>query len=130
MGLAFTAALVEFAKHRKAEKDYHLLPGTIAPLVLDSPFGQLDELYRRTTAQFVPKMASQVVLLVSKSQGTEDVLNTLLDYIGEEYLLVRHNRGPNSGHKQESRVLHGKEYEITYFDSEFEGTEILGVGKS
>mgnify|MGYP005852365037 CR=1 FL=1 len=91
LGLAFTAALVEFAKVRQNAEDYRLLPGTVAPLVLDSPFGQLDEAYRATTAEFIPKMARQVVLLVSKSQGSEDVLNAVKDHLGAEYLLVRHN---------------------------------------
>ncbi len=127
LGLAFTAALVEFAKVRKSNKDYYLLPGTIAPLVLDSPFGQLDDSYRKTTAQFVPKMANQVVLLVSKSQGTEDVLSTLSQHIGAEYLLVRHNLAPGVDQKSESRHLNGKRYGITIFDSEFDGTEILEV---
>ena len=47
LGLAFTAALVEFARVRQNADDYRLLRGTVAPLVLDSPFGQLDEDYRR-----------------------------------------------------------------------------------
>ena len=83
LGLAFTAGLIDFAKGRRKAKDYRLLAGTIAPLVLDSPFGQLDETYRATTAEFIPKMANQVVLLVSKSQGSEDVLNVLRDHLGD-----------------------------------------------
>ena len=31
------------------------VPGTVAPLVLDSPFGQLDPEYRKSTATFIPK---------------------------------------------------------------------------
>ena len=127
MGLAFTAALIEFAKVRRKAQDYRLLSGTIAPLVLDSPFGQLDETYRATTAEFIPKMANQVVLLVSKSQGSEDVINVLSDHLGAEYLLVRHNKDPRGDRKQENRYLHGKEFESTVFNSEFDGTKIVEV---
>ena len=35
LGLAFTAALVEFAKIRENASDHRLLKGTVAPLVLD-----------------------------------------------------------------------------------------------
>ena len=127
LGLAFTAALVEFAKVRKNAQDYRLLPGTIAPLVLDSPFGQLDEAYRATTAEFIPKMARQVVLLVSRSQGSEDVLNAVRDHLGAEYLLVRHNRDPRGDRKQESRFFKGEEFKTAIFDADFDGTEIVEI---
>ena len=127
LGLAFTAALIEFAKVRQNAKDYRLLPGTIAPLVLDSPFGQLDEEYRTTTAQFIPKMARQVVLLVSRSQGSADVLTTLKDHLGAEYLLVRHNRDPAGERKQENRYIQGEEFRTVVFDSEYDGTEIVEI---
>lgn len=125
LGLAFTAALVEFAKIRKNAEDYRLLPGTIAPLVLDSPFGQLDEAYRMATAEFIPQMARQVVLLVSKTQGSDEVLDVLKTRIGAEYLLVRHNTEPLGDRKSESRYFKGKEFKTAFFDSDFDGTEIV-----
>lgn len=127
LGLAFTAALVEFAKVRKNAGDYRLLPGTIAPLVLDSPFGQLDEAYRTTTAQFIPKMARQVVLLLSRSQGSPEVLEALQDHVGAEFLLVRHNREPIGDRKQESRYLKGEAFRTAIFDSAFDGTEVMEI---
>jgi DNA sulfur modification protein DndD len=127
LGLAFTAALVKFAKYRKSARDYRLLPGTIAPLVLDSPFGQLDEAYRETTAQFIPKMARQVVLLISKSQGSKEVLDALNDRVGAEYVLVRHNREAPGERKPESRYLKGKEFKTAVFNSNFDGTQVMEV---
>ncbi|WP_371392235.1 AAA family ATPase [Glycocaulis abyssi] len=127
LGLAFTAALVEFAKLRQNAQDYRLLPGTVAPLVLDFPFGQLDDAYRATTAEFIPKMARQVVLLVSKSQGYEDVLNAVRDHLGAEYLLVRHNKEPQGDRKPESRYFKGKEFRTAIFDAEYDGTEIVEI---
>ena len=127
LGLSFTAALVEYAKLRERAEDYSLLPGTIAPLVLDSPFGQLDPDYRETTASYIPKMAKQVVLLLSKSQGSADVLDILRAHIGAEVLLVRHNREEVGNRKPEIRMLKGKEYRTAVFDSDFDGTEVLEI---
>ena len=127
LGLAFTVALIEFARVRRNARDYRLLPGTIAPLVLDSPFGQLDEHYRATTAKFIPKMARQVVLLVSKSQGSKDVLNGLKEHLGAEYLLVRHNSEAGGERKQERRHFQGKTFNTVVFESEFDGTEIVEI---
>ncbi len=130
LGLAFTAALVEFAKVRENAKDYRLLPGTIAPLVLDSPFGQLDEAYRAATAEFIPKMARQVVLLVSKSQGSESVLDIMKDRLGAEYVLVRHNTEPAGTREPDSRFFGGKEFDTVVFNAEFDGTKIMEIAGS
>lgn len=127
LGLSFTAALVEFAKNRERADDYKLLPGTIAPLVLDSPFGQLDPDYRQTTAEYIPQMAHQVVLLLSKSQGSPEVLDSLRDRIGAEFLLVRHNKEPMDHRRPETRILKGKEHRTAVFESEFDGTEVVGL---
>jgi hypothetical protein len=72
-------------------------------------------------------MARQVVLLVSKSQGSEEVLEVLREHLGAEYLLVRHNREPRGERKEERRYFEGQEFQTAVFDSKFDGTEIREV---
>ena len=127
LGLAFTAALVKFAKVRQRATCYWLLPGTIAPLVLDSPFGQLDDAYQTTIAEKIPQMARQVVLLLSRSQGSQEVLRVLQEHVGAEFLLVRHNRASIGERKQESRYFKDEEFKTSVFDSTFDGTEVVEV---
>jgi hypothetical protein len=127
LGLAFTAALVAFAKVRRNAQDYRLLRGTIAPLVLDSPFGQLDEAYRQTTAEYVPQMAEQVILMISKSQGSGGVMDALEGQIGEEYVLVRHNKAPRNNRPPEIRQFNGKDVETAMFDAPFDGSSFARV---
>jgi DNA sulfur modification protein DndD len=127
LGLAFTAALVEFAKLRQNAQDYRLLRGTVAPLVLDSPFGQLDDDYRKTTAQYVPEMAGQVVLMVSKSQSSGGVLDALQNRIGEEYVLIRRNKGARGERTPELRQFGGKDVETAVFDADHDGSGFLRV---
>lgn len=127
LGLAFTAALVEFAKLRQNAQDHRLLRGTVAPLVLDSPFGQLDESYRQTTGEYVPKMASQVVLMVSGSQAQGGAVQALRERVGKEYVLVRTNKGPRKDGAREVKLLRGKDYETSLFDQQADGTEIVQV---
>jgi DNA sulfur modification protein DndD len=126
LGLIFTAALVEFAKVRENAKDVRLLKGTIAPLVLDSPFGQLDDSYRATTAEYVPEMAGQVVLMVSRQQGG-GVLDVLRHRIGEEYVLVRHNKDSRGERKPEVHQVHGRDIETSLFDQDYDGTSFVRV---
>lgn len=127
LGLAFTGAIAKYAKERQQLVDDILLPGTVAPLVVDSPFGHLDPLYRRGVAEFLPSLASQVILLVSTSQASDTVMETLAPKIGDEYLLTRHNRADGSGKQREVIEVHGHTYELTTYDSEIEGTRIAEV---
>lgn len=127
LGLAFTAALVEFAKLRQNAEDHRLLRGTVAPLVLDSPFGQLDYSYRQTTGEYVPRMASQVVLMVSGSQADGGAIDALRERVGKEYVLVRTNKGPRKEGASEFKQLHGKDYETSLFDQPADGTQIVEV---
>lgn len=127
LGLAFTAALVEFAKLRQNAQDHRLLRGTVAPLVLDSPFGQLDDAYRQTTAEYIPQMAGQVLLMVSSSQASGSVMDTITERIGEEYVLVRHNRDPRGGRPFEVRQFNGKDVETAVFDADFDGSTFVRV---
>ena len=124
LGLAFTGALAKFAKIRKNAKSKLLLPGTEAPLVLDAPFGKLDSIYKHATAEFLPEMASQVVVMVNKEQGSAKVLELLKDHIGFQYALVRHNKSPQGEKRSEQLVLDEKSIEITSYDSLFDGTAI------
>ena len=127
LGLAFTAALCKFAKIRKTATSDFLLPGTEAPLVLDSPFGKLDTVYKVATAEFIPEMASQVILMVSKEQGSENVISKLKDSIGAEYCLISHNSSERGEKGEESIDIGGNHIITTVFESKFDGTEILEV---
>lgn len=124
LGLAFTGALAKFAKLRKNAKSKILLPGTEAPLVLDAPFGKLDPIYKHATAEFLPKMSSQVIVMVNQEQGSPKVLDLLRDRVGYQYALVRHNRSPQNNKASETLIVNGKNIKITRYESTFDGTAI------
>ncbi len=111
LSLAFIASLIGFAAERKNDTSKLLKPGTTAPLLLDSPFGQLDPSYRKSTAAFLPGLAEQVILLVSKSQGDLDVIDALGDRVGSEYVLISENTG-HQGDKPHD-VIRLKNVDIT-----------------
>ena len=120
ISLLFTAALIEFAKVRKNADHSILLPGTEAPLILDSPFGSLDDIYQPRLAPVLPKLSKQLVLLLSGSQKRfiEDELNP---HVGQRYLFVRHEKHS----KEEPEVtINGKNYTQLYLNSEKSFTEI------
>ena len=128
MSLAFLAALVEYAVKRSENDAAGLfIPAAIAPLVLDSPFGQLDINYREATAKFVPQMAPQVVLLVSSSQGNDAVYFALQGKIGKEYVLIAHNQGERGQKSDDVRNIAGEKIATTLFNKERDMTEVREV---
>jgi DNA sulfur modification protein DndD len=128
MSLAFITALVQYADARtKSDENGLFIPATVAPLILDSPFGQLDDSYRQATAKFVPEMAPQVVLLVSSSQGKAEVIDALQSRIGAEYVLIAHNAGPKGEKKQDFLTIGGKKMATTLFSRDRNMTEIQEV---
>jgi chromosome segregation ATPase len=116
LSLAFIASLVKFAASRINASDLILKPGTMAPLVLDAPLGQLDPSYQESVAEFLPKLAHQVVLLVSGSQGGEAVLEALQPHVAAEYVLIQENRGPLGKKKQLKCVLRNKERDLILYN--------------
>jgi DNA sulfur modification protein DndD len=118
VSLAFTSALIQYSRMRLTASGGILTPGTIAPLVLDSPFGQLDVQYRGSTASFVPTMAGQVILLVSSSQGDKMVMEALEPFIGAQYLLVSENSGDRGEKPNDAIVLRGREHNASLFNQE------------
>lgn len=116
LSLVFIASLVKFASSRVDDDVEILKPGTVAPLVLDAPFGQLDPDYQEDTARILPKLAEQVVLLVTSSQGNERVLAALKPFVGAEYVLISENQGTKGDKRETSVVLHGKRHITSIFN--------------
>lgn len=127
LGLAFTGAIADFARDRQSEGDDILLSGAEAPLVVDSPFGHLDTKYRQGVAKFLPSMASQVILLLSSSQASQEVLDELADKIGSQYVLSRFERSDGGSREIETVDIDGKTHNLTQYNQEFTGTRIVEV---
>ena len=122
--------MCDFAKERKNSQDDMLLPGTEAPLVLDAPFGQLDSVYKQATAEFLPNMARQVIIMVSSSQGTKDVMEVFKGKVSNEYVLIYHSKESQGERKTEMININGQDIEITRYGSIFDGTEVRVVKQS
>lgn len=124
LSLLFIGSLVKFAASRINDDRFVLKPGTIAPLILDAPFGQLDPYYQKDVASYIPKLAEQVVLLVSSSQGNKGVLDALAPFVGAEYILFSENKEDRGNKKETKLVLHGTDYVTSLFNQKKSLTRI------
>lgn len=96
------------------------------PIVMDSPFGSLDETYRRQVAKSIPKLANQLVVLATKTQWRGEVAQEMANYIGREYILVYHSPKPDC--EEDSIELSRTRYPLVkHSPNEFEYTEIIAV---
>ena len=92
---------------------------------MDSPFGSLESDYQRKIAEWIPTLASQVVVMVSRSQWSSQIENAFRGRIGKEYILELHT--PKEGTAQNIKILGQDRPYVVETDNEFENTEIKGV---
>ncbi|MEU5844586.1 AAA family ATPase [Rhodococcus sp. NPDC047139] len=93
LSLSFVAAVSKLAREirteRRAEEQTSVDAGTY-PIVMDAAFGSLDEDYQEAVARALAKMAPQLVVLVSKSQGMGTVITELMPYVSNLGVLETH----------------------------------------
>lgn len=96
------------------------------PVVMDSPFGNLDELYRRQVARLVPLLANQLVVMASQTQWRGEVEQEMQPRIGKEYVLTFNSPKPDC--EEASIQRYGQFYPLVrQSQNEFEYTEIIEV---
>jgi len=96
------------------------------PMVMDSPFGSLDEIYRRQIAKIIPQLANQLVVLVTKTQWRGEVAAEMSAKIGKEYVLTYYSSKQDC--EQDTIELRGIRYPLVkQSPNEFEYTEIVAV---
>lgn len=133
LSLSFVSALAQVAKERYDEREkgdsLSAYEGGVYPIVMDSPFGTLDETPRRDVAYAIPKLAPQVVVLVSKSQGLGAVHDQLLPHIGKSYVIVYHS--PRTDIEQEFIDIDGLHQQYTAYAADgFEGAVLQEIKAS
>jgi DNA sulfur modification protein DndD len=122
LSLAFTSALIKFCKERQNIDDHDfLLKGTIAPLVLDSPFSVLDDQYRKASAKFLPEMAEQLILLITDTQ-VRNILDIIKDKVGKEYIMKNYSTAKTG--PDDKITLNGKDYKTSFYNQEKELTQL------
>lgn len=129
LSLAFVAAVADFARQRteqrtSAEEILGGFSGGIFPVVMDSPFGKLDVSYQKRVAESIPRLAPQVIVMVSKSQGLGAVKDVLLPRVGKQ-AVIRHSTGDRD--KQEEIELPSGPVPFVVFDEEGEWARIEEV---
>ena len=127
LNLSFVSALIEFAQMRSGASGDFLVSGTTAPFVIDAPFGELDNTYKRATAEFLPKRSRQLIFLLSSSHWLGTVEDTIKNKIGSEYVLVSSKTSMQNGKPDDKLMVDGKEYIQSLYNQDKDATFIEKV---
>lgn len=117
--LSFIGSIIALAKER-SQKGTQFFRGGNYPIVMDSPFGALDDEYRQFVARLIPELADQIIMLVSSSQWKGAVADECSPRIGAQYSLVYHspNVKPDEINQYRQRA---DEYEFTTIEEGYHG---------
>ena len=85
--LSFIGALVSYAMEKKDDPILSKLYGSEYPIVMDSPFGNLDKVHTKNVAANIGKLSSQVIIVVSKKQWEGYVEENIKDQVNKKYLM-------------------------------------------
>ena len=130
LSLSFIGAIIDRIREWSKGKSGILMPdSSMFPIVMDSPFGSLDEIYRRQVARAIPVLANQLVVLVTKTQWRGEVAEEMADCVGHQYVLTYNSPKPDC--QVDAIALGGKQYPLVRLSpNKFEYTEIIEVERA
>lgn len=128
LSLAFVGSLIGDARERQEHgRTFIQGIGGDFPVVMDAVFGNLDDDYRKAVADFLPRLASQVVILTSKAQAGEIVEQELRARLGKQYVITTHTTKTDLSSVTETLTLNGNTYPYQVVGSDRTGAELTEV---
>lgn len=130
LSLSFIASIIDKVREWSEKRKMMMIPDSSTfPIVMDSPFGSLDESSRRHIAKTIPELANQLIVLVTKTQWRGEVEAEMTDRIGREYVLTYYSSKADC--EQDYIELGGERYPLVkQSPNEYEYTEIIAVERN
>ncbi len=127
LNLSFISALINHANERSSASGEFLVSGTVAPFVIDAPFGELDETYKAATASFLPKNTDQLILFLSSSHWKGTVDHAIREKVGKEYILVSERMGKQGVKPDDEITINDTSYLQSIYSQDKDCTTIKEV---
>ncbi|AFY54915.1 hypothetical protein Riv7116_2399 [Rivularia sp. PCC 7116] len=126
LSLSFISSIIDRVRDWSQKKMLMVADSSTFPIVMDSPFGSLDEIYRKHIAKIIPELANQLIVLVTKTQWRGEVEDEMSHRVGREYVLTYYSSKPDC--EQDFIELSGERYPLVkQSPNEFEYSEIVEV---
>ena len=126
LSLSFIGGIIDRVRQWSQRNTLMGYDSSTFPIVMDSPFGSLDQIYRRQVAKAIPQLANQLIILVTKTQWQGEVETATDRSIGREYVLTYYS--PKTNCEPDSVNLNQKNYLLVKPSlNNFEYSEIVPV---
>ena len=125
LSLSFIGGIIDRVRQWSQRNTLMGYDSSTFPIVMDSPFGSLDRIYRRQVAKAIPQLANQLVILVTKTQWQGEVQTETEPLIGQEYVLTYHS--PKTDCESDLLNLERDYFLVKPSNNNFEYTEIVSV---
>lgn len=92
ISLIFISTLIDYAREKENEmqNDSLSVGAGIYPIVVDSPYGEFDTVYKKIISHALKDLAPQVIILLSQEQWSEDIELIFSDSLANAYRLIAH----------------------------------------
>ena len=126
LSLSFIGGIIDRVRQWSQRNTLMGYDSSTFPIVMDSPFGSLDRIYRRQVAKAIPQLANQLIILVTKTQWQGEVQTETEPLIGQEYVLTYYS--PKADCESDCINLNQQDYFLVKpSNNHFEYTEITLV---
>ena len=126
LSLSFIGGIIDRVREWSEQKLLSVPESNTFPIVMDSPFGSLDRISRRQIAHILPQLASQLLVLVTKTQWRDEVETEMLSKIGKQYILTYYTSKLDA--PEDYLEIAGRRYPlIQHSPNDFDYTEISEI---
>lgn len=95
LSLSFIGGIIDRVRQWSQGNSLMGYDSSTFPIVMDSPFGSLDQIYRRQVAKAIPQLANQLIILVTKTQWQGEVEQETQSLLGKQYVLTYYSPKEN-----------------------------------
>ena len=128
VNLTFVSTLISAARKRVDAESRIFASGSVAPFVIDAPFGEMDTSYSGAVVDRLVNDSSQLVLFVSSSHwNSVKDRKVLTDKIGKEYVLIKNVVSLDGESGAKSISLRNKKIDQIKLGAERNSTEPLQI---
>ena len=126
LSLSFIGGIIDRVRQWSQRNTLVGYDSSTFPIVMDSPFGSLDQVYRRQVAKAIPELANQLVILVTKTQWLGEVATETRSRIAQEYVLTYYS--PKTSCEPDYINLQQQDYPLVQpSGNNFEYTKIMAI---
>jgi hypothetical protein len=123
--LFFASALIKHSRRREKAQSKRFIPGTIAPIVADAPFGFLDAENNGIAAKLLLESTDQLIIMLNSksfSNEVEELFATKKEALGKIYIM--HKKFTGTGNKRKPVTIFKESFDTASYGNKFEESTI------